>query len=128
MASTIGCPTHSRQGCRSSVRSGSLKFLPNLEPDFRFGSSNVPNLEPDHWFRFSVVRFRFRRGRTENQTFFCHFSLSTIKRTSLFFKKNNNTAPLLYQFKSASKYLTQAVIFCVVFPGHCSTQGPRGTS
>src|ERR1700678_2614787 len=83
MASTIGCPTHSRQGCRSSVRSGSLKFLPNLELDFRFGSSNVPNLEPDHRFRFSAVRFRFRGGRTENQTFFCHFSLSAVKRTSL---------------------------------------------
>jgi hypothetical protein len=101
----------------------------NLEPDFRFGLGNVPNLEPDHRFRFSAVRFRFRRGRTENQTFFCHFLLSTVKRTSLFFFfffKTN--VPLLYQFQSASKYLTQAVIFCVVFPGHRSTQGPRGTS
>src|SRR6202522_342718 len=96
MASTIGCPTHSRQGCRSSVWSGSLKILPNLEPDFRFGSSNVPNLEPDHRFRFSAVRFRFRRGRTENQTFFCHFSLSAVKRTSLIFIfKKNYCAPAL---------------------------------
>ena len=53
-----------------NFRSGSLKILPNLEPNFRSGSGNLPNLELDLKFGSGGVQFRFGRGSNLEPHFF----------------------------------------------------------